>query len=332
MYYNFLVNAKERGVKHLLKQFNKKDIDIIMKLWKDNNQRYQSFINNEYWINNYIKTRDEFLQNNIYVYTESAKILAYIVVNNNNQIIDIQVSTQIQREGIGKLLIEKLKSENDKLIINVYEKNINAVLFFKSLGFKKIMDKIDENVQEKMYIMQWNKGEFLNSSFIYFDNSILDEIIEKYDKLNKVQFYNIHTFTKETNNVFNIDISNGIEKKNGKTYIKDYIEVRNKMNSIIKNAKVTIYFDCNNDYSYLFDVIMDIVKIKGINLTVIMHKPFSIEGGKKSKMYEDIKNSFRNYNVVDVDYEEIGKDVNVTFKEAFDLRDEELVKMVCTNL
>lgn len=315
----------------MLKQFNKKDIDIIMKMWKDNNQKFQSFINNEYWINNYIKTRDEFLQNKIYVYTEASKILAYIVVNNNSEILDIQVSPEIQREGIGKLLLEKLKRENDKLLVNTYEKNINAVLFFKSMGFKKIMDKIQEDVQEKIYTMQWNKGETLNSSFIYFDNSISDEIIEKYDKLNKVQFYDIHTCTKETNNVFNINISNGLQKKNGQVYIKDYIEVRNKLNSIIKNNDVKIYFDCNNDYKYLFDVIKDIVKIKGTNLTIIMHKPFSVEGGKKTKLYDVVKENFKDYNVVDVDYEQIGKDTNVTFKEAFEKRDEELVKMVCCN-
>lgn len=315
----------------MLKQFNKKDIDIIMKMWKDNNQKFQSFINNDYWINNYIKTRDEFLQNKIYVYTEATKILAYIVVNNNSEILDIQVSPEIQREGIGKLLLEKLKRENDNLIVNIYEKNINAVLFFKSMGFKKIMDKIQEDVQEKIYTMQWNKGETLSSSFIYFDNSISDEIVEKYDKLNKVQFYDIHTCSKETNNVFNIDISKGLQKKNGQVYIKDYIEVRNKLNSIIKDTDLNIYFDCNNDYKYLFEVIKDIVKIKGTNLTIIMHKPFSVEGGKKTKLYEEVKESFKGYNIVDVDYEQIGKDTNVTFKEAFEKRDEELVKMVCCN-
>ena len=300
-----------------------------MKLWNFWLLSFHNFINKEYWINNYIKTRDQFLQNKIYVYTETTKILAYIVVSSNNEVLDIQVSQQIQREGIGKLLLDKIKKENEKLIVNVYEKNINSVLFFKSMGFKKIMNNIQEDVQEKVYTMQWNKGETLNSSFLYFDNSIDDKIIEKYDKLNKVQFYNIHTFTKENNNVFNINISNGIQKKNGIVYIKDYIDVRNKLNSIIKKDDVDIYFDCNNDYSYLFDIIKDIVNIKTTKLTIYMHKPFAVEGGKKTKLYEDVKKSFTEYNVLDVDYEQIGKDTNITFKEAFDKRDEELLNMIC---
>ena len=34
----------------MVKQFDKKDIDVIMKIWKDNNQRFQGFIDNQYWI------------------------------------------------------------------------------------------------------------------------------------------------------------------------------------------------------------------------------------------------------------------------------------------
>ena len=60
-----------------------------------------------------------------------------------------------------------------------------------------------------------------------------------------------------------------------------------------------------------------------------MHKPFSVEGGKKTKIYEDVRENFKEYEIVDVDYEAIGENQNVTFKEAFDRRDEELLKMVC---
>ena len=62
----------------MLKQFDKKNIDIIMKIWKDNNIKFQPFISNDYWAENYVKVRNEFLSNNIYVYTEATKILAFI--------------------------------------------------------------------------------------------------------------------------------------------------------------------------------------------------------------------------------------------------------------
>ena len=313
----------------MLNQFDKKDIDIIMKIWKDNNQKYQGFMDNQYWVDNYIQTRDEFMKNKIYVYTEAAKILAFVVIDTNGKVLNIQVKPEIQREGIGKLLLEKIKNENNNLSVEVFEKNINAVLFFKAMGFRKIAENMDNQTKENIYNMKWNQNNNTNTTFIYFDNSISDNLIDKYDKLSDVQFYNIHTHTKENNNILNVDISNALEKKNGNIYISDYIEIRNKLNSIMKNENIIVYFDCKNDYSYLDNVIKDIIKVKSNNLKIILHKPFSVEGTKKAKIYDDIKTSYNQFDVADVDYEEIGKDTEITFKDAFDMRDEELLKMVC---
>lgn len=313
----------------MVKQFDKKDIDIIMKIWKDNNQRFQGFIDNQYWIDNYIKARDEFMKSKIYVYTEAAEIKAFIAVNSKGRIVNIQVKPEIQREGIGEILIQKAKQDCDNLVAEVYERNNNAVLFFKAMGFRKYKDEIDEETQEKFYTMDWSQGNVSNITFIYFDNSISDELINKYDQKGNVQFYNIHTYTHNNNSLSNINISSSLEKKNGNIYVSDYIDVRNKLNSIIKNNDTIIFFDCNNDYGFLNNVIKDVVNIKNTNLNIVMHKPFSVEGGKKTKLYEDVKKNFEGFNIVDVDYEAIGENQNVTFKEAFARRDEELLKMIC---
>ena len=314
----------------MIKQSDKKDIDLIMKIWKDNNIRFQSFIESQYWIDRYVYERDEFLKGKIYIYTEATEILAFIVISYSGKILNIQVKPEIQREGIGEILIQKAKSEYSNLQVNVYERNVNAILFFKAMGFRKNNQNIDEFTKENVLSMKWNKDDVSNSTFIYFDNSISDELINKYDKLGKVQFYNIHTYTHESNNIFNINISNSLEKKDESIYISDYIDVRNKLNGIIKTEYTTLFFDCNNDYSYLFNVIKDIVKVKNTNLTIVMHKPFSVEGGKKSKLYDETKKSFNDFNVIDVDYETIGEDLNISFKDAFEKRDEELLKMVCS--
>lgn len=313
----------------MLKPFDKKDIDTIMKIWKDNNQRFQGFIDNQYWIDNYIKNKNSFMECNTYVYTEATEIKAFIVTDNEGKIINIQVKPEIQREGIGEILIQRAKQEHNSLNVEVFERNSNAILFFKAMGFRKETQNIDEDTQENVYLMNWNAGNESDSTFIYFDNSISNDLVNQYDKTSKVQFYNIHTFTQDANNIVNINISNSLENKNGLTYISDYIDIRNKLGSIIKTNKTNIYFDCNNNYDYLYNVIKDVIKAKNTNLTIIMHKPFSVEGGKKTKLYENVKKNFEEFNVVDVDYESIGQNQNVTFKEAFDRRDEELLKMIC---
>ena len=315
----------------MIKQFEKNDIDTIMKIWKDNNQKFQKFIDNQYWIDNYVSTKDEFLKSKIYIYTEATEIKAFIVIN-NGKIINIQVMPEIQREGIGEILIQKVKKENSDLFVEIYEKNTNAILFFKAMGFRNIgknTQKNDNIVNENVCQMCWNQENVSNANFIYFDNSISEQLINKYDKLSNIQFYNIHTYTHELNNIFNINIANSLEKKNDRVYISDYIDVRNKINSIIKNESTIIFFDCDNDYSFLYNVIKDVVKVKNANLKIIMHKPFAVEGGKKTRIYEDVRKNFEDFNIVDVDYEAIGQNLNVSFKDAFEMRDEELLKMIC---
>ncbi len=188
---------------------------------------------------------------------------------------------------------------------------------------------MDATTGEIIYNMNWNQNAPTSSTFIYFDNCLSEELVNKYYKLSNVQFYNINTDKYKSNNIFNVDISNSLKKKNGNMYVSDYIDIRNKLNSIIKNQKIVLYFDCNNDYSYLYNVIKDVVRVKNIDFKIIMHKPFSVEGGKKTRLYEDVKKNFKEYDIIDVDYEAIGKDKNVSFKDAFNRRDEELIKLIC---
>ena len=313
----------------MIEQFDGKNIDGLMKIWRDNNLRFQGFVDKQYWIERYVETRDEFLKNKIYVYTEMGKVLAFIVFGENGTVLNIQVRPEIQREGIGKLLIDTAKSKNENLSVCVYEENDGAVLFFRAMGFSKVDEYMDECLDRKAYRMKWDNGNDSDVTFIYFDNSISQNLIEKYDSISRVQFYNVHTCTEDSGGMYNVNIVNGISKIDGRTVISDYVEVRNKLNAIMKNKKVVIYFDCNNDYCYIYDVIKDIVKVRNLNLKVVLHKPFSVEGSKKLKMYEEVKSCFGDYNVMDVDYEAIGENKNVTFKDAFDMRDEELLKMVC---
>ncbi len=313
----------------MLKQFDKKNIDIIMKIWKDNNIKFQPFIPNNYWADNYVKVRDEFLNNNIYVYTEATRILAFIASNENNEIVNIQVLPEIQREGIGKLLVQKLKNNSPILVANVYEKNEAALLFFRAMGFKKVNENIDETINEKYYLLKWESGNNTEKSFVYFNNSIKNELIEKYNELSNVHFYNVITETTNANSVFDINISKFLQNINDRIYVKDYIGVRKQLNSVFKNKNVVLYFDCSEKYEFIYEIIKDLVKVRNTKLSIVMHKLFSVEGTKKQKNYEFIKHAFEEYNFIEVDYEKIGENLNISFKDAFDSRDEEMLKTIC---
>jgi putative acetyltransferase len=300
-----------------------------MKIWKDNNMKFQPFIANSYWADNYVKNRDEFLKCNVCVYTEASHILAFIAWNEKNEIINIQVLPEIQREGIGRLLVQNLKNTNNSLTAKVYEKNEVALLFFRAIGFKIAGEDIDDEVNEKYYNIKWENSENDEKSFVYFNNSIKNELIEKYNKQSNSHFYNVITELLDTNSVFDINVVDFLQNINNRTYVKDYIGVRNRLNPIFKNDNVVLYFDCNEKYEFIYEVIKDIAKVRNTKLSIVMHKPFSVEGTKKQRNYEFIKHAFEEFNFIEIDYEKIGANLNISFKDAFDSRDEEMLKAIC---
>ena len=61
----------------------------------------------------------------------------------------------IENNGIGKVLIEHVKAEHERLSLNVYEKNIKACGFYLREGFSVEERRLDENTMEFELIMEW---------------------------------------------------------------------------------------------------------------------------------------------------------------------------------
>ena len=45
----------------------------------------------------------------------------------------------------------------DQLNLNVYKKNMRAVVFYQHRGFKIVNQEIDENTSEEEYTMEWHR-------------------------------------------------------------------------------------------------------------------------------------------------------------------------------
>ena len=70
---------------------------------------------------------------------------------------------EFKRQGIGRKLINYCKERNNKLTLKVYEKNINAILFYVAMGFKNIKIGIDKETKEKEYEMEWKEKNNKNN-------------------------------------------------------------------------------------------------------------------------------------------------------------------------
>lgn len=146
----------------MIRKFREEDLTKVMTIWTKGNFEAHPFIDKDYWLLNYNKVKDEYLKKaETYVYTENDEVKGFISILNNEYIGALFVKKEYQRQGIGRKLINfvKEKEKYDKLILHVYEKNINAILFYTALGFKNKKIQIDEKTNEKEYVMEWRKED-----------------------------------------------------------------------------------------------------------------------------------------------------------------------------
>ena len=127
----------------MIRKFEKNDINDIMRIWKNENIKAHSFIPKEYWENNYNYVKGILPNAEIYVYLIKENIVGFIGLS-QNFIEGIFVDANNQCNGIGTLLLNKVKENRNVLSLNVYKNNKNAIKFYEKNNFKIIDEKIDK--------------------------------------------------------------------------------------------------------------------------------------------------------------------------------------------
>ena len=64
---------------------------------------------------------------------------------------------EMQSRGIGKRLLDFVKTKKTELRLNVYQKNMRAIRFYQREGFKILREGMDEATGEKDYEMTWRQ-------------------------------------------------------------------------------------------------------------------------------------------------------------------------------
>ena len=140
----------------MIRVLEEKDVDTVAKIWLETNIKTHDFIASNYWKEHYEIIKDMFLQAEVYVYEIEKEIMGFIGLD-KEYIEGIFVLDQYQKRGIGKALLNHVKAKKEHLSLNVYQKNLNAILFYQREGFCIQYEDVDENTGEKEYRMVWNR-------------------------------------------------------------------------------------------------------------------------------------------------------------------------------
>lgn len=140
----------------MIRVLEEKDVDTVAKIWLETNIKAHDFIASNYWKEHYEIIKDMFLQAEVYVYEIEKEIMGFIGLD-KEYIEGIFVLDQYQKRGVGKALLNHVKAKKEHLSLNVYQKNLNAILFYQREDFCIQYEDVDKNTGEKEYRMVWNR-------------------------------------------------------------------------------------------------------------------------------------------------------------------------------
>lgn len=142
----------------MIRKFREDDVTKVMTIWTKGNFKAHDFIEKDYWLLNFNRVKNNYLlKSETYVYTENEEIKGFISLLEDGYIGALFVRLDSLRQGIGKRLLNYCKERKEYLTLNVYEKNIDAVLFFNAMGFKNVKIQLNEETGEKEYLMEWKE-------------------------------------------------------------------------------------------------------------------------------------------------------------------------------
>ena len=140
----------------MIRKLQNADIDRVADIWLDANLRAHCFIPPQYWKGNFETVKKMLPRAEVYVYENNRKIQGFIGLN-GEYIEGIFVSGEMQSRGIGKRLLDFVKTKKTELHLNVYQKNMRAIRFYQREGFKILREGMDEATGEKDYEMTWRQ-------------------------------------------------------------------------------------------------------------------------------------------------------------------------------
>ncbi len=142
----------------MIRKLENNDVDKVMDIWLKSTVKAHDFIEKNYWEDNYNTVKNVYIpMSETYIY-EKEDIKGFISIINNEFIGALFVDNDCQGQGIGKALIEHVKSKYDNLSLAVYKDNYKSVEFYKKMGFKIKSENTNEDTNFVEYIME-NEGK-----------------------------------------------------------------------------------------------------------------------------------------------------------------------------
>ena len=142
----------------MIRKFENLDLDAVMQIWLQANLDAHVFIPASFWRGHFEIVRDMLPQAELYVHeNEATRQIDGFIGLTENHIEGIFVVKSARSKGIGKALLEYVKSRKPRLTLGVYQKNQRALAFYRREQFVVQSEGTDEDTNEAEIQMLWTR-------------------------------------------------------------------------------------------------------------------------------------------------------------------------------
>ena len=142
----------------MIRKFETRDLDAVTQIWLHGNLDAHAFIAASFWTEHFEMVRDLLPQAELYVHeNEATRQIDGFIGLTENHIEGIFVVKSARSKGIGKALLEYVKSRKPRLTLSVYQKNERALAFYRREQFVVQSEGIDGDTNEAEIQMLWTR-------------------------------------------------------------------------------------------------------------------------------------------------------------------------------
>ena len=142
----------------MIRKFETQDLDAVMQIWLHGNLDAHAFIPADFWMEHFEMVRDMLPQAELYVHeNEDTRQIDGFIGLTENHIEGIFVAKAARSKGIGKALLNYAKLLKSCLTLSVYQKNEQALAFYRREQFVVQSESIDEDTNEAEIQMLWTR-------------------------------------------------------------------------------------------------------------------------------------------------------------------------------
>lgn len=139
----------------MIREYTDSDLELLLETWHSASLIGHPFLSDEFLHRERENIRNQHLPlAKTWVYVEDGRVVGFVAMI-GSEVGGLFVNSHVQRNGIGKKLLDYVKPMHENLVLNVFVENIVGRNFYKKYGFSEIGEVTDAATGKKQIRMKY---------------------------------------------------------------------------------------------------------------------------------------------------------------------------------